>query len=144
MTTGSSQTTVRKTTAGRLISTAGATRLLLGLLFLTLPAAVQAQFSNTTRNDILTIAKYTVPNSITTIGDVAFHVCANLTSVTTPENVTTIGHGAIAFCLRLTGVYFQGNAPWFSHNDIWEDFFEGSDGLTVYFGSMRRFPISKT
>ena len=47
---------------------------------------------------------YTIPNSVTTIGDQAFAECHSLTSVTIGDSVTTIGYGAFAGCLRLTSV----------------------------------------
>jgi hypothetical protein len=41
---------------------------------------------------------YTIPNSVTTIGDGAFAVSDYLTSITIPNGVTTIGSGAFYFC----------------------------------------------
>ena len=43
-----------------------------------------------------------IPNSVTTIGDVAFYDCYNLTSVVIPNSVTTIGEGAFEHCSGLT------------------------------------------
>ena len=34
---------------------------------------------------------YTIPNSVTSIGDYAFSGCTSLTSVTIPNSVTSIG-----------------------------------------------------
>ncbi|MCL2272401.1 MAG: leucine-rich repeat domain-containing protein [Treponema sp.] len=50
------------------------------------------------------IASVTIPNSVTSIGDVAFVDCNNLTSVTIPDSVTSIGNGAFARCTSLTSV----------------------------------------
>lgn len=47
---------------------------------------------------------YTIPSSVTTIGDQAFTCCFGLTSVTIPGKVTTIGEGAFEFCTGLTAV----------------------------------------
>lgn len=44
---------------------------------------------------------YTVPNSVTNIGEQAFD-CCNLTSVTISENVKTIGNSAFNWCRNLT------------------------------------------
>ena len=46
----------------------------------------------------------TFPNSVTSIGDSAFHYCNWLTSVTIPDNVTSIGGGAFWDCSGLTSV----------------------------------------
>ena len=91
--------------AGRL-RTACAARLLPLLLLLTLPAAVQAQFTYTTNNGTITITGYTGPGGavtipstinglpVTSIGDWAFGDCTSLTSVTIPNSVTSIGTDA--------------------------------------------------
>jgi hypothetical protein len=101
--------------------------LLLPLLLLTLPAAVQAQYNYTTNSpdtNTITITKYTGPGGaviIPTIIDVktvtsvggwieliwhygAFDHCTNLTSVTIPSSVTSIGDYAFLACNHLTNV----------------------------------------
>ena len=45
-----------------------------------------------------------IPNSVTTIGVCAFFDCSSLTSVTIPSSVTTIGNGAFEYCSSLTSV----------------------------------------
>ena len=47
---------------------------------------------------------YTIPDSVTTIGDYAFNSCYNLTSVTISDSVTTIGEYAFYNCESLTSV----------------------------------------
>ncbi len=54
---------------------------------------------------------YTLPDSVTSIGDYAFQDCQELTSVTIPGGVSKIGNEAFFVCTSLTGVYFGGNAP---------------------------------
>lgn len=54
---------------------------------------------------------YTVPGSVTAIGEGAFYNCPNLTSVMIPEGVTNIADDAFFYCESLTTVYFMGNAP---------------------------------
>src|ERR1035441_1785037 len=47
---------------------------------------------------------YTIPDSVTNIGDAAFIGCYNLTSVTIPNSVTSIEGQAFASCTRLISV----------------------------------------
>jgi hypothetical protein len=54
---------------------------------------------------------FTIPSSVTSIGNCAFYYCTSLTSVTIPDSVTSIGYGAFMVCNRLTKAYFLGNAP---------------------------------
>ena len=68
------------------------------------------------------------PDSIASIGDWAFLQCARLTSVTIPNNVTNIGYEAFEFCTSLTGVYFNGNAP-----RVGSGVFDGDNNATVYY-----------
>ena len=50
------------------------------------------------------LTAYTIPDSVTTIGEEAFFYCYSLTSVTIPDSVTTIGNSAFAACENLTSV----------------------------------------
>ncbi|MGC9944112.1 MAG: leucine-rich repeat domain-containing protein [Verrucomicrobiota bacterium] len=47
---------------------------------------------------------YSIPDSVTTIGDVAFDSCSRLANVTIPDSVTTIGEFSFQFCTNLTSV----------------------------------------
>jgi hypothetical protein len=47
---------------------------------------------------------YIIPNSVTTIGAIAFGGCSSLTGVTIPSSVTSIGASAFTFCSSLTSV----------------------------------------
>ena len=47
---------------------------------------------------------YTIPDSVTTIGNYAFYNCGSLTSVTIPDSVTTIGDYAFSYCPSLTSM----------------------------------------
>ena len=47
---------------------------------------------------------YTIPNSVTIIGDHAFSGCGSLTSINIPNSVTTIGNLAFSGCNSLTSI----------------------------------------
>ena len=47
---------------------------------------------------------YTIPNSVTSIGEYAFAGCTGLVSVTIPNSVTSIGNWAFSYCSGLTSV----------------------------------------
>ncbi|MCM1226612.1 MAG: leucine-rich repeat protein [Clostridium sp.] len=49
-------------------------------------------------------SEYTIPDSVTNIGNRAFRDCSVLTDVTIPHSVTTIGEEAFSFCYALTSV----------------------------------------
>ena len=58
---------------------------------------------------------FTVPKTVTAIGDYAFNYCAQMTSVTIGENVTSIGERAFASCMGLTKVTIPGNVTKFGY-----------------------------
>lgn len=47
---------------------------------------------------------YAIPNSVASIGQMAFEGCANLTNMTIPNGVTDIGQGAFYCCRNLSSV----------------------------------------
>ena len=57
------------------------------------------------------LTEYTIPDSVTQIGDHAFMYCSSLTSITIPDSVTSIGEGAFALCSSLTKVYCKPTTP---------------------------------
>ena len=58
-----------------------------------------------------TVANYTVPKSVTSIGDFAFMQCTSLKSITIGDSVTSIDYGSFVNCESLTAVTFLGDAP---------------------------------
>ena len=53
-----------------------------------------------------------IPNSVTSIGYLAFYDCSGLTSVTIPNSVTSIGTEAFSGCSGLTSVHISDIAAW--------------------------------
>ena len=51
-----------------------------------------------------TTSTYSIPNSVTSIGNYAFYGCTNLTSVTIPNSVTSIGDCAFEGCTSLASI----------------------------------------
>ncbi len=52
---------------------------------------------------------YTIPNTVTNIGDSAFYECPSLIGVTIPDSVISIGDEAFASCLFLTSITIPKN-----------------------------------
>ena len=50
------------------------------------------------------LTSYTIPDSVTSIGEYAFAGCSSLTSITIPNSVTSIGSHAFAYCSSLTSI----------------------------------------
>ena len=55
-------------------------------------------------HNFLELKKINIPNSVTRIGQDAFYYCINLTSITIPNSVTSIGYGAFDDCSSLTSI----------------------------------------
>ena len=72
---------------------------------------------------------YTIPDSVTSIGDHAFRGCSSLMGVTIPDSVASIGSAAFYDCSSLTRITFDGDAPIiFSH----DAFMRVSDDAKVF------------
>jgi hypothetical protein len=50
------------------------------------------------------LASITIPSSVTSIGNNVFHTCTSLVNVTIPSSVTSIGQGAFFYCSSLTSI----------------------------------------
>jgi hypothetical protein len=72
-----------------------------------------------------TSTSYTIPNSVTTIGENAFYGCTDLTSVSIPNSVTSIGGYAFNGCRSLTSVTIPNSVT-----TIESGTFSGCTGLT--------------
>ena len=62
--------------------------------------------------------KYIIPDSVTSIGYLAFGNCTRLTSVTIPDSVTSIGDYAFDGCNNLSTTYYVGTPEQWSHISI--------------------------
>ena len=70
-------------------------------------------------------ASFTIPDSVTSIGDSAFSGCDSLTSVVIPDSVTIIGDSAFFGCSSLTSVVIPDSVT-----SIGDSAFSGCDSLT--------------
>ena len=71
------------------------------------------------------ITELVIPDSVTSIGQYAFHGCTGLTSVTIPDSVTRIGQYAFHGCTGLTSITFEGTrAQWkaISKGSNWKNY----------------------
>jgi hypothetical protein len=56
-------------------------------------------------------SSYSIPGSVTSIGESAFYASYNLTNITIPASVTNIGDWAFFSCVFLQSAFFLGNTP---------------------------------
>ena len=62
---------------------------------------------------------YTIPNSVTTIGENAFSGCKSLTNINIPNSVTTIGKGAFIHCDSLTSINIPNSVTTIGDSAFW-------------------------
>ena len=78
---------------------------------------------------------YTIPDSVTSIGEAAFWLCTSLTSVTIPDSVTSIGNSAFNECTGLTDVYYTGSEEEWQSISI-GDYNECLTNATIHYNSV--------
>ncbi len=76
--------------------------------------------------DCTGLKEVTIPNSVTSIGDLAFSGCSGLTEVTIPNSVTSIGDYAFSNCSGLKEITIPNSVT-----SIGEGAFWGCTGLTA-------------
>ena len=100
-----------------------------GISEYTIPDSVttigEATFSN-----CYSLISVTIPNSVTIIGGYAFASCISLTNVTIPDSVTTIGRFAFSYCESLTSVYCKAANP--PTLDGYSNFYYNSSHRKIY------------
>ena len=88
------------------------------------------------------LTSVTIGDSVTSIGYCAFYSCDSLTSVTIGDSVTTIGDGAFYDCYSLTSVYCEAiTPPSLGNNSV---FYDNAWGRTIYVpeDSARQYKIA--
>ena len=91
------------------------------------------------------IKSVTIGNSVTIIGDYAFHACAGLTSVTIGNSVTSIGNCAFSYCTGLTEInYNAANAADLTYtSNVFRYAGTSGEGINVTFGdSVEKIPAN--
>jgi hypothetical protein len=92
------------------------------------------------------IKEYTIPSSVTNIGNYAFYNCSGLTSVTIPNSVTSIGRYAFSGCKGLTSVTIPNSVTSIGDEAFYNTYFRSltiGSGVTSI-GSSAFSSITKT
>ncbi len=79
----------------------------------------------------------TIPDSVTSIGEVAFSGCTSLTSVTIPDSVTSIGNSAFSDCDSLTSVTIPDSVTSIGYDAFYNTpFYNNISNGEVYLGKV--------
>ena len=80
----------------------------------------------------LSIKTVKINNGVTSIGNYAFHLCHNLTSIVIPDNITLIGDGAFYGCESLANITVGQNNQYYVNDDFGALFNKDKTSLIQY------------
>ena len=79
------------------------------------------------------LTTYTIPDSVTEIGEYVFTNCTSLTSISIPDSVVDIGHRAFEGCIELTSVYCKPKTPpTTGRYNLWDAFGRNASDRKIY------------
>ena len=70
-------------------------------------------------SDCRSLISINIPNSVTTIGEQAFWGCRSLVNINIPNSVTTIGMGAFKYCRSLTNINIPNSVTTIGDSAFW-------------------------
>ena len=66
------------------------------------------------------LTEYSIPNSVTSIGDYALYYCSGLISLTIPDSVTSIGEGSFSNCKSLLNITIPDSVTSIGTTPFWQ------------------------
>ena len=103
----------------------------------TIPITVTS-IGNRAFSSASSLTSITIPSGVTSIGDEAFQGASSLTSITIPSGVTSIGYSAFEGTSSLSSIRFLGDAPTIDHD---ERLFWPVSGTVYRFASAHDWPV---
>ena len=85
------------------------------------------------------VREYTIPRSVTRIGDYAFTGCSSLESITIPDTVTKIGERALASSASLISIYCKATTPPIGDSDMFTNIYYSGRKIYVPMESVEAY-----